>query len=349
MGNMTRLLMAVVLIGFLCLPVGAESFSAPVVPESGREMMPDTTDDLGKGFLELLEKAYIRIRPDLAEAWKLGMGIIAVGVLMGLLRTVSDSAKAASALAGTVFASLLLLSPTNAMIRLGSETVNVLSSYGKLLIPVMTGALAAQGGVTASAALYTGTAVFDALLTGLISDFLMPLVYFYLSMVIADNALGDDTLKRIRDMVKGFITWSLKTILIVFTAYMGITGVVSGTTDAVTLKAAKLTISTVVPVVGGILSDASESVLVSVGILKNAAGIYGILAAAAVILAPFLKIGAHYLILKAAALVCSLLDPKGIGGLVEGFSCAMGLILAMTGATCVLLLISIVCFLKGVS
>lgn len=79
-------------------------------------------------------------------------------------------------------------------------------------------------------------------------------------------------------MVKNVVSWSLKTILTVFTTYMTVTGVVSGTTDAAALKATKVTISSVVPVVGGILSDASEAVLVSAGLMKNAAGIYGILA-----------------------------------------------------------------------
>ena len=89
--------------------------------------------------------------------------------------------------------------------------------------------------------------------------------------------------------------------------------------------------------------------LVSVGTMKNAAGVYGILAAAAILLDPFLKIGAHYLMLKAAGAVCTLLDPKGIGDLLDIFSAAMGLILAMAGTCCLLLLISTVCFMRGMN
>jgi stage III sporulation protein AE len=150
-----------------------------------------------------------------------------------------------------------------------------------------------------------------------------------------------------RDFLKSTISWFLKTILTVYTTYMGITGAVSGTTDAAALKATKVTISSVIPVVGGILSDASEAVLVSAGLLKNAAGIYGILALLAIFISPFVKIGVHYLILKLAAAVCSIFGSKEITGLIEDFSTAMGLLLAMTGAICLLLLISTVCFMKG--
>lgn len=344
---MIRLIASVALIMCLCLPAKAAEFSAPEVPESGRHVMPSETGDLGAGLGELLKKGIALIRPDLSEAARLSAAVIASALLISLLRTFSGVSKAMVNLAGAVMISVQLLSAANSMLQLGCETINELSNYGKLLIPVMAAALAAQGAVTSSAALYGGTAIFDAVLSGLIARLFTPLVLIFVIIGIASCALGDETLKKLQDMAKGFVTWSLKTILIGYTAYMGITGVVSGTTDAAALKAAKLTISTVVPVVGGILSDASEAVLVSVGTMKNAAGVYGILAAAAIVLDPFLKIATHYLLLKGTGAVCAVLDPKGAGGLVEVFTGAMGLILAMTGACCLMLLVSTVCFLRG--
>lgn len=344
---MIRMLTALALIFCLSLPAGAAEFTPPSVPESGEKLMPDSGESFGSGILELFRKACGFLRPDLAEAAKVGLQIITASVFLSLLRSFSGMPQAMTTLTGAVIVSIQLFSSANAMIRLGSDTVQELSSYGKLLLPVMTAALAAQGGVTSSSALYVGTTVFDTFLSSLISRLLIPMIYIFLALGTAVYALEDASLKKMQELTKTFIAWSLKTILIVFTAYMSITGVVSGTTDAAALKATKLTISTVVPVVGGILSDASEAILVSVGTMKNAAGIYGIFAACAIFLEPFLKIGAHYLMLKGTGAVCSLLDPKGLSSLVDAFSGAMGLILAMTGAACLLQLISTVCFLKG--
>ena len=137
-------------------------------------------------------------------------------------------------------------------------------------------------------------------------------------------------------------------MLYVFTGYIGVTGVVSGTTDASILKAAKLTISGAVPVVGGILSDASEAVMVSISTVKNAAGLYGLFAIIAMVIGPFLEIGAQYLVLKLTAAVCGIFGSKEINGLIGDFSTAMGFLLAMTGAVSVMQLISTICFLKGV-
>lgn len=345
---MRKLLMLAVLLGLLSVPVSAAEFTAPQVPRSGENLMPEETTSFGEGLQELLENAIALIRPDIREASRVSLSLIAVVMIVSILQSFSGPVKQVVDLSGAAAAASVLLLSTNSLIHLGAETVTEISGYGKLLLPVMTAAMAAQGGITASTALYTGTAFFDTMLTSMISQILVPMVYLFLALAAANSALGEELLKKMRDFVKWFMSWSLKTILTVFTTYMSITGVVSGTTDAAALKAAKVTISSVVPVVGGILSDASESVLVSAGLMKNAAGIYGILAVLAVFLEPFLRIGAHYLLLKLTAALSCVFGSKQMTDLIGDFSSAMGLLLAMTGAACLLLMISTVCFMKGV-
>ena len=345
---MSKLILAVALIFALAVPASAVEFTAPQVPEGGAELMPEDTSSFAAGLTELLRDAVWGLRPDLKEASKVSLGVIAAVMMVSLLQSFSGSVKTVANLVGaTAIAAGLLLS-ANSLIRLGSQTVTEISEYGKLLLPVMTAAMAAQGGAASSTALYAGTAVFDSVLSSLISRMLGPMVYLFLALSAANGAIGENILGKLRDLVKNVVSWSLKTILTVFTTYMTVTGVVSGTTDAAALKATKVTISSVVPVVGGILSDASEAVLVSAGLMKNAAGIYGILAVLAVFLSPFLKIGVHYLILKLTAAVCGIFGEKGLTELIGDFSTAMGLLLAMTGSEGLLLLISTVCFLKGV-
>lgn len=345
---MIGLLISLFIAGSLCTPVSALEIHAPEVPRSAWENMPENTDSFSDGLVSVLRKAVQKSRPDLTEAMRVSTSLAIIVLVISVVHLVSEKTDKLTALIGSVTISGVLLSRANTMIQLAAETIRELSEYGKLLYPVMAAALAAQGGMTSSAALYTGTAVFDIVLGNVIAKVLVPLVYMYLALVTANCALGEDLLKRTACLIKSGMTWFLKTILMVFTTYISISGVVSGTTDAVALKAAKVTISSVVPVVGGILSDASEAVLVSAGLMKNAAGIYGILAILAVFLEPFLRIGIQYLVLKATAAVCTLFGAKAITVLIDQFSSAMGLLLAVTGAECVLLLISTFCFLKGI-
>lgn len=319
----------------------------PQVPLSGAAIMPDG-NNFSEGFWQLVSNALGAIHPDLREAAEVSMSLIAVLLLVSVLELIPGAKMKTTEFVGAVGIGTILLRSTNSLIHLGIHTIEELSGYGKLLLPVMTSALAAQGGVTTSTALYAGTALFDAILTSLLTRLINPLVYIFLVLSITNAALGEDLLKKMADFVKWLSVWILKTVLYIFTGYMGITGVISGTTDAAALKAAKLTISGVVPVVGGILSDASEAVLVSAGMVRNAAGIYGILAIMAVFLTPFLRIGCHYLILKLTGALCAVFGVKRCSELISRFSAAMGLELAMTGSVCLLQLISTVCFLRGV-
>ena len=345
---MRRLFLLFGLILLLSVPVRAVELTAPEVPESAVDYMPSDPTNLQEGIRQVFRQAIYKIRPDLREAAQVCIGILGAVMIVSLLRTMADGIEKCADLAGTVAVSALFLTSAGALINLGAQTVRQISDYGKLLLPVLTAALSAQGGITTSAALYSGTALFDAVLSGLISRVLIPMVYVFLALATANSALGEDLLKKFRDSVKWMMTWILKTILYIFTGFISITGVVSGPTDAAVLKAAKLTISGVVPVVGGILSDASEAVLVSAATVKNAVGLYGLFAVLALWMGPFLRIGAHYLMLRLTGMVCGIFGSKRLCDLVQDFAGAMGFLVAMTGAGCLMLLISTVCFMRGV-
>lgn len=346
---MNKLTFAILAILLLAIPVSAVDFTAPEAPESVQELLPNEPESFGEGLWMIAKAAIARLQPDFAEGGRVCISLIAVVLLVSLLLTLHGETKQIVELVGTLTIGALLLKPSNSLVCLGAQTVEELSEYGKLLLPVMTGAMAAQGGVTASAALYAGTAMFDALLGAMISKLIVPMMYIYLCLSIANSAIGEEILMKLRDFVKWLMTWSLKTVLYIFTGYMGVTGVVSGSADAAAVKAAKLTISGVVPVVGGILSDASEAVLIGAGVMKNAAGMYGLLAILAVWIGPFLKIGVQYLLLKLTSAVCGVFGSKSAAELIQNFCSAMGLLLGMTGAVCLMLLVSTVCFMKGVA
>lgn len=346
---MRKLLISIFLIFLLTPKVFAMEFSPPEAPQVAEKYMPSESANFSKDLIYIIKQAIGDLQPTVTEAAGICLSIFSVVLLLSLLQNFSNSAKRVASVAGTVAISILLLKPAGIFIKLAAQTVTDLSEYGKLLLPVLAAALAAQGGTTTSASLYMGTALFDTLLSTIIVKLLIPILYIYLCLSIAGSALNEPALKSMKDFSKWLVTWCLKTILYIFTGYMSITGVVSGTTDATAMKATKLTISSAVPVVGGILSDASEAILVSAGVVKNAVGVYGLLAICAMFLGPFLQIGVQYLFLKATSAICSIFATKEITALIQDFSAAMGLLLAMIGTVCLLLMISSVCFLKGVT
>jgi len=346
---MKRLFLIALMLWGLTVPVRAEELTAPIPTDEALELMPVERNSFGEDLWYVVRSAVEKLEPEIAQCAGACLCVGAVVLLISILNSFPGNTKSVTELACAVAIGCILLGNATGLIQSAVGTVQELSDYGKLLLPVMGTALAAEGGVTGSAALFAGTAIFDAVLSWLIAWAIVPMVYIYLVLSVAGAALNDSLLDKLKNTVKGLSTWALKIILYVFTGYMTITGVISGTTDQMALKATKMTISGMVPVVGGILSDASEAILVSAGAVKNAVGVYGLIALIAIFIGPFLKIGIQYLLLKLTASLCETFGPKRMTGLIADISGAMGILLAMTGTVCLLLVISMVCFMKGVS
>ena len=125
----------------------------------------------------------------------------------------------------------------------------------------------------------------------------------------------------------------MKLVLTIFIAYLTISGVIGGSADALAVKTAKFAVSGSVPVVGGIISDAAESMLAGAVLIRNTVGVVGMLCVAAICLVPFLKVGFNYLLFKAGGAVLSPVCGGPLSNLVAGLSDSMGLMLGMLG-TC---------------
>ena len=115
------------------------------------------------------------------------------------------------------------------------------------------------------------------------------------------------------------------------------------------MRLAKSAVSAAVPVVGGILSDAAESVMAGAGILKGMLGAFGALAVLSACLVPFLRLGCQYLLYQGAGLVAGAAGPKNLTALLRKLGDAFGLVLAMTGTSALLLIITLVSSLTAVT
>ena len=323
-------------------------FSAPAPPESAAEYLPKEADSFGEGLWNVLTAAVERIYPALHEGVRCCLRALCAVVFISVAGQFS-SKKTALELAGVAAVAAILLEPSAELMELGVETAQELRSYGNLLLPVMASALAATGGVTTSSALYVGTAVFDAVLSAAVTGVLVPMLGMFLALSVAHGAVGEPILQRFRELIRWSMEWALKLTLYLFTGYMTVTGVISGTADAAAGKAARIAISGAVPVVGGILSDATDAVLLSASVLGGGAGVWGILTVIAIFCAPALGIGVRYLLLKVTAAVAESFGAGRCGSLIGDFAAAMGLLLALVSVQAVLLLISAVCFLRGVA
>ena len=275
--------------------------------------------------------------------------MLAVCILCSVVSGMEQSAiPKVAGVAGALAVSAIGLCTLRSLNLAGTDTLDQLRTYCDTLLPALAMTTASCGGISAASTLYVGSMVFVDLLVRVVTVLLQPLVYIYLALACAGAAIGNKILESLQELVGWLISTSLKTILFVFTAYLTISGAISGNADATTVKAAKLTLSGVVPVVGSMISDASETLVVSASILRNSIGIFGMLAVLAICGLPFLQALIRYLVLKLTAAVSSMFDISGISAVIGAFSRVTGYLLAMTGTCALMLMISFVCYIKVV-
>lgn len=113
------------------------------------------------------------------------------------------------------------------------------------------------------------TVFFADLLLGLIHGLLMPMVYLYAGALAAGCCLADKRLTAVAELLKTVCTKLLTAALLTFTLYLTVGGIFAGTVDSARVRVTKTAISGMIPVVGGIIAEASETVLAGAGLLKG--------------------------------------------------------------------------------
>ena len=334
------------------LAAQSEALDLDALQDAAGGYLPDGALEAGisldEGLQTILNTGSGQISGVVRKAVRSGVLLLTVVLLCGLAEGLYGGMGVSQttdvvAIVGALAITAVAVADANSLIGMGREALEQMETFSKILLPTTT-----AGSPSGAVARQLATMLFSDILITLINRLLLPLVYTYIAACVAYAAVGNEGLKRIAGTLKWVVTSVLTVVLLVFVGYLTVSGVIAGSTDAVTVKAAKFTMSSLVPVVGGILSDAAETVLAGAGILKNAVGVFGMLAVLCMCVAPFLQLGIHYLTYKVTSALSATVSSGRVAGLIDQIGGAFGLVLGMTGASALLLLISMVSAITAV-
>jgi stage III sporulation protein AE len=287
--------------------------------------------------------------PVLRQALRSAAALAAILILCGALESVSGGGQDFTALGGALGVAAVAAGDLRAFIGLGEQTVQTLADFGNLLLPCLAAATAAAGGVTSGGALYAATVFFMDLLLELGARVVMPLIYVYIAAVTARAALGAPALTAAVKVTKWLSTAVLTVLVTAFTAYFSVTGAIGAAGDAASARVAKAAIAAALPVVGKIVAGAADTVAAGAALLRAGVGVLGVLAVLAVCAYPFLALGIHYLVYKAAAMLGTGLAAPRLGQLIGDLGTAFGMVLGLVGAGALMLFFALVSCMKAVT
>lgn len=325
------------------------------LPGDARSIVGGMTIKEAEKPAEALEKLWRGFGDNLLSSLRAGavnaVSVLAIALACSCLSAFFDygSAPEYVTLAGCLGIAAAAAGGVSSLIGMGSAALGELSDFSKVLLPTLCTAAAASGAMTSAAAKYAATALFLDILITAAKNFIVPLIYAYIAVVTAGAALGGKALRAAGRLIKWLCVTMMTALTAVFTAYLGITGAVTGSADAAAVKAAKTVLSASLPVVGGIVSDAASSVVAGAGILRGAAGAFGAIAVCAICAAPVAALGAELLLYKAAAACAAALPSGRLSELIDGIGDACGMMLGLTGCGAVMLFISVISSARAVT
>jgi len=325
------------------------------VPDSADELMDDVElspgTDFGGALESIFRAALAQLKDGAEEAMKSAVLILMAAVICAVVSVVYSPAGGFDVLrlAGVLAVAAIAAGDISTCVGLGRSMITQLSDFSKVLLPTLTATAAVSGAVSSAAAKYAAAALFMDVLITCVENILLPLIYAYIAAVIAECAIGGEGLSGAASFLKWLATSLLTVIVLAFVVYLSVSGLVAGSADAATVRVAKTAISTTLPVVGGIVSDAASTVLLGASVIKSTVGAFGMLAVAAVCLVPVLRLACHYLLYKGAAKLSAAISGGALAKAASGISGAFGMVMGAMGASTMMLFFAIISFVQAVN
>lgn len=334
-------------LAFALFLLGTQACALDLPSEAEAALPPDLLEQTQReGLLDgTADHLWAQLRFAWDESWQGALRRAAELMLASILCAAAEGfGSGAARLApwcGVLAVTAISAGEMTSFLALGAQTVGELAATAKLLLPTLAAAMA-SGGLVATAGAWQIATLFacNGMLEGM-ERVLLPLTYCFVGISAAGVLLPESNLEQLAEGVRKAISWALCAMVGIFTAYLSLSNVLTGTADRTAVKAARLAISGTVPVVGRILSDAAESVLAGAGALRGTIGALGIAAILSVALVPLVRLGMQYLLYQAAAFVAAAVGTKEVQKLLQAIAGAFGLVLGMTAACALMLVVAL--------
>lgn len=209
----------------------------------------------------------------------------AVLVLAGIAFSyLSEDEKKRKAVTLVIYAyiALSVCVPMTSLLSAGAAAIRMSSKFMLVFLPMLAGIVAASNNPLLALNYNSVTLYFAEAVSSFATNFLLPLEGMFFALVCISAVSDTMRIKNIAGLIKNAVTKALSLLATIFVAVLSIKGILAGIADTVAVKGAKLLVSSIVPVIGGSMSEAYGAVVNSLLLLKSSVGIFGIAAIAAV-------------------------------------------------------------------
>ena len=266
------------------------------------------------------------------------MLIVGVSVLSGFIQSLksgSDGEGVRDVIHFVTYAAVVILVMVNVvdMVSMVGGTLGSMRRQMDIIFPILLTLMVSIGGNASASVYQPAVAVLSNGVMQIFSTVVMPI--FIITLVF--SVVGGISQNTRLDKFVGFFTsaykWIIGLVFTIFLAFLTIQGITAATHDGISVRAARLTISSYVPYLGGYISQGFDLVMASSILIKNAIGVAGLYLMFAVVLGPIVQIVVFGLGLKLAAAITQPIADKRISDFLTSINkCFSMLVSVLIGA-----------------
>lgn len=317
------------------------------LPDEVRKNMPesiteDMTPDDAISALSF-KKIAKQIIGSLAKLLPVQLGtvslVLCMLILSAVVRTVAASFGSAQTarLADTAVSISVALS----LAGVGSRIVEAAENFKELVcgvmnavVPILGTLYAASGNVTTASVQSGGMLLLVTLCQNIFSAVLLPCAGVCLSLGIIGAVFGETGLSGVTAAVKSAVTWLTLSVMTLFSFFLGLQNTVAQSADNFGIRSLKFAVGSLVPIIGGAVSDSLGTIGGSLGVLKSACGSIAIVIIVAVVAPGIICVLAQKLFLFALKSAAGILgcerEERLIGEIEQTASIVLAFMIAVT-------------------
>lgn len=240
----------------------------------------------------------------------------------------------------------LVLNNFSDIINMVKEAIVNLVGFSNNLIPLLITLMLTTGAIVSAGVIKPVLLILINFIGNFIADFILPLVIIGTTLSIVSKISNKVRIDKLAKFMKSAGVWILGIIMTLFVTVLSLEGSITETVDGVTAKTAKAAVSTVIPVVGKILGDATDAVIGCAGILKNAVGFVGIIVIAGICLVPIIKLTLLSFTYYIASCICQPIADEKVIGLLDSIGDTFKILLGIIFCVSVMLIIGLTIVMK---
>ncbi len=310
------------------------------------EMSGDKTINIYQKVIDIISDAISDNKKGLIKSFGGVLAVIILCALMSAMKFGSDALDTSVsyisvlALSGVVYSTLYNLF---IVVIASMETLTVSMSS---MLPIMAGLYVSGGSVAVASASNAGFIMFLTALSMICTKIVLPLIQIAFALSICSAIPSGVNLSGVTNFIKNTATILLSFIFTLFSFLLFFQTAIASASDNLVTRSVKFASGAFVPVIGGMLGEATRTLIASVSVIKGTVGAMGTVIILSITIPPLIAVIVNKLMLLGCAIIAKTLGCEKESALLYDLGGILNILIALVSGACVVCIIGFSIFIK---